>query len=453
MGLLAASLGLAGCTSTEKNLAVKEAQLSEVYLQKVEELRDLPSLSLSWDTAKELMLANNLGLRSARVAVVDAEETRERIFLDLLPSLRLSASLSEALTELGSIDISDARLSVFSFISAPGLISMRVRYYAATLSLLRARWNLELQRRQAIIQLRSLFISAEILRQRREDFEVNQRWQRIQGFESMFDLQPEQLEREEEIFQLQRQELALQQQISDLLADHSKAWQLKASDLPFVDYLDQPIDLSEPSRYAVLLRRLQATELEGARLRKLGVVLDYWPDISLSLSMPPLFTYSDGEARSTFALDRLRVNFNSSVNFDTQLRTTYRLRSTKRQIEIMHQRMQQEIASEIQRITLAREELKLTQRRLETVNVRLAALRQAPPATTLEQLRAQLANILLLTQQRANLRMDLAQIEASFWIIDESRWPELDALPEVDQPLDPLFEEETPPDNKPPRSE
>ena len=86
-----------------------------------------------------------------------AKEQSTQIFLDLLPTLSLSANLSKALEDLGTITEDDIRLSLFSTVNLPGVISFYSRHCRALLGEIKADTDYKLKERQLIIRLRELF--------------------------------------------------------------------------------------------------------------------------------------------------------------------------------------------------------------------------------------------------------------------------------------------------------
>jgi hypothetical protein len=414
-------LHLVGCATIPDRLHSREELLQEqaVYAFHLLESRD--AATLTYSQAWKLIVANNLELQQARNALEQSREARQRIFLDWLPSVNLSAGLNRALTDLGQVSSDDFRFNVFGAVNIPGLVNTRSRYLAAELAIIRAEWSLELKKRELAIRLRELFIRFENLARREQDLLENPLWLATERRVSVADLQPEALERDNQLFGLRLERFSLQESLSRLLGDYSQAWVLDGNDLPQINYYQSPLDLTQPLTYGVLLRRLQAAEMEGLRLRRMGVSLGYWPDLSLNLSAPPLFSINQGQ-RQSFAIDSVQANFNSSMRLDTQLRLRDQLRDVDRQIAIMNERMTQEIISQIERLRLAQEELDMIQRRLEHLEFRLQLLQSVPAAATVEGLRAQLRNMVLLAEQRASLALQKAQTEAAFWLVDDPWW-------------------------------
>jgi len=413
-----------GCQSPRTGVEKKLATLGQAYEEDVLRLGNLEKRSLVWDEAWEMIESENLDLRQARDDVTRSQEQIERVFLDLLPTLSISTSLRKALTELGTVDKNDLSLNIFSAINVPGLVSMRTRYYTAVLTKLRSEWTLEMKRRELSANLYVQFIRYEGLNLRRDNLEQSQLWGQSSSLESRLQTNPEMIERDQQLFAIKLEANAQQESLAELLGAYTYEWQLDSTTLPELNYTDHPLELTKADSVGVLVRQLQATDLEAIRLRTLGIKLQYWPDVSASLSSPPIYSYSGGQS-TNWSADDVALNAFVPLRIDTQLRTTYQLRDARRQAELTNERMRLEITRQVQKYLLASEELGLIQKQLRVAEVRIEALEQTPRGLSLEEWRAQLRNSILLSEQRASLRLQKARIETLFWIVDESRWPRL----------------------------
>ncbi len=418
--LLVLSLLLAGCRSLPKRLAEAEAELAERTLTESARIRDIPARPLPWDEAVSLLREHNLALREARDNVIRAEESYRRIYLDLLPAVSISANLSRALTDLGNISSDDLNLNTFAIVSIPGIVNLRTRHYTASLERLRAAWSLELREREQIADLYRTFVRAETLRLRKGNLEQSQLWNATLSQQSL-QADPEVLSREAQLFSIGQEEDLLQDKLAELLGSYDYRWQPDAATLPTLGYLDDPLPVDDIDRTGVLLRRMQAAEVEGARLRELGVKLQYWPDLTFALSSPPLFQVSGGETTG-WDPDLVMFNAGSSLRLDTQLRVAQQLRDVRRSIALMHDRLKLEITRNVQRHLAALESLALCERELQLVELRLAVLEEAPRSLNVDTWRDQLQRLILLSERRASLLQQKASLETYFWVLDESRW-------------------------------
>lgn len=414
-------IGLSGCQNPRVKVAEQVDGLTESYLEDIGRIDSLEQKTLGWEEALELMVANNLELRRLQNDRLRAKEQVQRIFLDLLPSLNLNANVRKAITELSELDSNDLSFNIFSAVNVPGIIGLKQRHYTATLSQIRTDWSYELKIRELHARLYEDFISYENLQLRQINLEQDRLWAPGMGLESRLQASPESITREQELLNIKLEANALQERLADLLGSYEFRWQPDAASLPELNYRDQPLDITDPKNTGLLVRQIQALELEGQRLRIKGIKLSYWPDISFSFSSPPLYSYSGGTS-SSWTVEDITVSAFIPLRIDTQLRTTYQLRDARRQEELTRARIRMEITRQVQQYRLAQEELNLLKRQLQVNAVRLEALQQSARASSLPEYRAQLENNILLTEQRANLQLQIARLETMFWMLDESRW-------------------------------
>lgn len=427
--LAAALLLLAACSSPSARLATHENERADAYLAAARRSLALEPAPLSFADALASLRARNLELRAAREAVVTAEEGVRQVYKDLLPGANLSANLSRSLTDLANLSQSDLSYSVFAYINFPGLIQLRLRDYAARLSLIRARWSYELKERELTVQLRETFLRADLLATRRRSLLASLQWEPAAPPLSGFEAGPRGIERESILYSLRTETDALQLALSQLIGDNSRLWQPDPSDLPALDYADHPPDYADTARYGRLFRQLQALDIEAAHLRERGVKLQYWPDLRLSLTSPPLYQ-NNGGTSTAWDVDNVLFSANTSVPLDIQGNISRQLRDARRARDLQFARMAEQLNITLQRLSASRDSLSLAARRLRIAELRLESLRTLPLTQSPESVRQNLDRLLRLDEQRTTLLLERARLEHLFWILDESRWtrPDWDNL-------------------------
>lgn len=416
---LAGALALTGCRSPAPALTAGEAKLAATAA--AEWQRPLPEAAIAWPDAVARLEAQNLDLRRSRDAVTAARERVVQVSRDLLPGAALTANAMQAVTRLGDLSGDDAALSFYAFVNVPGLVQWRVRRYGAELELIRAEWAHELKRRELTIQLRELFLRSDLLRHRQRNLDLAARWPAAGSLASRLETNPPGLEREAVLWSLRRESDSLQTAAAALLGDATQHWRFDATSLPDLGYDRQPPALAEPATFGRLLRRLQAADLEAARLRVRGVKLQYWPDLSLNLSGPPLFQ-ATGNRRSEFSADQVFLTLTGSVKLDLRGAIAQQLREAKRDYALLEARLREQNSQTIQRLQQALAALVRNARELQLTEARLGTLRGLPATTTPARARENLERLLALDQQRTSLLLERAQLEALFWLCDESRW-------------------------------
>jgi len=411
---------LAGCTSPSDKVKSIASELATDYQQHVVAHRTRPVQTLDWPAALALMRVHNLELQQSRDAVTTAEENYRQINRDLIPGVAITANLTKALTDLGNLRGEDAALSIYGFFNLPGAFQWHMRRYSGELQLIRTRWAEELKQRELSIQLRELFLRSQLLNQRHEQLERSRRWQTTDPLFKSLETTAPQLERETLLHSLRMESETLQDSIAKLLGTSSCQWQLQSESLPRLEYLVTELDLADTARFGGLYRRLQAIELEGARLRQRGIKLQSWPDLQINLSAPPLYQ-SSGSA-SPSASD-IRLTLSSSLPLDLRGSLSQQLRQTKRDFARLESRLRQQNNQTIAALHRAQESLRLNNRQLRLTELRLDALSRLPLLTNPHHTRENLKLLLALDQQRTNLLLEKNHLEALFWILDESRWP------------------------------
>lgn len=411
---------LAGCRSARTDLHEAEAVLAERQVEQAQSLGHRRARLLDWPTALNVMQTQNLALQESRDTITRAEERLRQVTRDLVPGAAVTGNLTKALTDLGHLRGDDAALSIYGFFNIPGLVQWRLRYYATELELLRSRWALELKSRELTLQLRELFIRSELLSQRRRQLALARRWQTPDPLARSLDASPPRIEHEALLRSLRQEEETLQDALAGLLGDSSHHWQLVGDYLPAFDYASAALDLQDTGRFGGLYRRLQAAELEGARLRQRGLRLQYWPDLQINLTSPPFYQNHGGPRWSA---DVIQLNLGASVPLDLRGTLAQQLEETRRDFARLEARLREQNARLLTRLLQARDSLQLNARQLHLTELRLEALRELPFAASPARARDNLERLLALDQQRTALRLEQTQLEALFWILDETRWP------------------------------
>ena len=414
-----------GCKSVRENLDKQYDRVEKIYSETYNQSENKEVKELGWVEAKKIMMENNLELQQARDSLERAKESRAQIYWDLVPTLRLSASLSKALSEVGSVDSEDIRFNVFSTINFPGLINLYSRKYTALLSEIKAGWDLKLKKRQLIIRLRELFLEYSDFETRKENVEKTQLWSASENKKpaELLASTPEEILIEQQAFNLRISENQLSQTISKILGNFEYDWKLLVDGIPELSYVENPLDLNRTDRLGVLLRQKQSADLEALRLTEFSTKLRYFPDLNLGVSSPPLYRVGNG-VETGFSADDLVFQASSGFSIDTSLRVTRQLKNVRRQIEFQNRFMREQIREQIQRAFLAQEELILVQKELELAKLRLETLDAQPRSTELDEIRVYLEKRFVLIGRVSSLQLKKARLEGGFWLLDEEEWKE-----------------------------
>ena len=410
------------CSGPIEKLGEREQEIQSKYLDELAIIEGRETEDLSWTQAVERMLANNLELKRSRESIRLARQQTKQIYWDLIPIVGLRANLSRALQNLGGVQGEDIRLSVFSTINLPGLVSLYSRRYSALLADLKAELDHQLKSRQLIIRLRDLFLEYEDFRMRRENQQKTELLALVEKRTplELINATPESLLVEQQAFEYKVREDQLRQKASLLLGSFERAWNLVGEGLPELNYTEKPIDLKNTKDFGVLLRKKQAMELEVLRLSEVVAKLGFFPDLNFGVYSPLL--YDNLPENYRFSADRIIINAVSSVRLDTSLSKTRNLRRIREQLKLQDQAMLEEINRQIQESSLAQRELALVEKELSLTELRIEATDSFGGGDDLSELREFLEKRYLLVQRASSLHMRKARLEGGFWLLDESKW-------------------------------
>lgn len=423
--LISVALYAGACSSVHKNLEKQETAAVALYTETLELHASKQIRALDWDSAYRLMLSENLDIKKKENSLVEARESRAQLFRDMLPGVRFSANLSKALGELGTISDEDLRMSVFSTVYIPGLVNFRARHYAATLAIIRAEWALDLIKREKVARLREVFVEYESLILRRESAaRIKQlKTARHKSLYEQLLAPPESLRSEQEAMSLMLEENRLQESLSKLIGEFGLHYKLDTKELPELRYEELPLNLNDTKNVAVLLRKNLAADLEALRLRVLNSKLNFFPDLRLGISTPPLYQ-KRGKRSTPFSAEDIRLSFSSSVSLDTQGRLRHNLKSVKRQVAIQNEVIREQLYASIQRALLAQREMALLSKELRLTEARLIALKKQSSPSSMDDFRVKIEQHQILTEQITRLKLKKAKLEGGFLIMDDGYWRE-----------------------------
>lgn len=417
------SLGLIGCSNPQRNVSEHYEKITEGYTKQAEQTGEIALIS--WDDAVRSILQNNLELRESSNGIIEARESTKRVFLDLVPPVNISANVSRQLTDIGNINRNDLNFGVFSTLSVPGIVRFKINHYVAVLQEIRAGWAWELKRREQLADLRTLFIRSKNLERLKRTLELTGIREKNQKNFSTSNQRPAELERRQRVWQIKQQEDRLALDTNKLLGDYSKIWKLDIDTLPkLYDGKAMP-NIKDTERVGVIWRQLRAIELEGARVVEKGAILNYWPDINVSITSQPLYQVQGGRSRS-WRGDDLLLNLNSNYQVDTQLRNAFRTQQIRRTNALIVSRIQEDSAELVRNLQDGTQAYKLNRDETTIVEARYQLILRNFHKTNLAAMNDTLESLLQLEDQLAQLESEKVQLESLFWLLDESKWKRMD---------------------------
>ncbi|WP_372846164.1 hypothetical protein [Pontiella sp.] len=408
--------GLSGCKTVEEGVAERGDEILAHYGDFISDPSDLPVVELDWETALS-MLDSNLVMRNAAEEIIKAEVSVRRVFWDLVPQLTVQGIYSDAVTELTNFDVDNLNANVNAVFSIPGLVQLRMDYYAAMLATYGARQQYEMTYRGEVVNLYALFRQTSRNR-------AQQVAESLQASDPSFGG----TDRRELEFSRKQRDRELWLGISAALGDYSKNWKLVPVGLPERDYLNDPPAWDDPEEVGKLFITLEALELESARLRELGIKFQYWPKMSMRLYSPSVYLVSGGD-RSGFEFDADDIRFETSVRMrlDTDLQIRDQLREARRSSSLLRQKLYEDAQDRAKKLADARAALAMADRRMRQLAARRKMLADMPAATSYDAFEQNRAERIELINQTVSLEQETDGLVALLWIADESRWWVTDA--------------------------
>ena len=426
--LALALLVVAGCSSPEKKVTRKMEELKVQWQTNVQRQANLPERVLDWPSARQLMLENNLKLRSSRTDVTNAIENYRQIYRELVPTLNGRAGVSKTLARLDTLSPDDVTFSADSFFNVPGIVNFASRVYVGKLMMLRARTAYSLIEREQTIELYRLFTGALEFQAEIEKLKV----QRANA-SAMAQIDPftaRMLETELEVREIasHRDAQTLQQRASDLLGAYNYRWVLSTNEMPNLRYQVEPLALTDTNRVAQLQLKLVALELEAARMTILGMKLRYWPELNIFISGPPVYQRVAGADRWWDA-EQVRGSADLFWQLDTRGYISRQLKQTRRSQALQKEKFENESLALMDRLIFTQDLLKRTQEQLARTDKEIQFLLATPPAQNFLSVQKYIEDYRQLTQQQIRLRHEVSEFNALFWFLDEQAWPKPTAFP------------------------
>lgn len=289
-----------GCSLSKRMDSARQDLMNEY--QAMPEWNTLPQKRISWQQAVA-MLENNVEMQQARLRINKTRRECERVYRDLIPLLDLGYYYNSALLKSADNYSTNSSFNVNTIFSIPALTQLPMDHYCRALEHFKAEKELELKRRELLAKLWQYFnegLLEQQLRAMEEATPANQ----------AADLQLRNRERE-----LRERERS--QKICQLLNNYSARWILMPETAPKINWQQYRKLAKVPDE---LTQTQMALTLEAARLSKLGVGLQYLPNVHLNFYSPALFSVTGGSTEGFLnGADDVRINLNIYSQIDTRL--------------------------------------------------------------------------------------------------------------------------------------
>jgi hypothetical protein len=410
---------LSGCLSPAKRVAEQLTPVQQAWQTNVQYQLNLPTQALDWSQAKAMLESGNLKLRSSRLVVTNAQEFVRQVFKDLRPSIYMTAGMNRKLGDLSSTSWDDVNFNANGLINLSGLVSLNARLFASKLSLMRAEAAAVLQERTQLIELFKLFHKMALLQESVAQADVQERSVRqwlvldpVLGGRALAELLVERTA-------LEQTGEGLNDKMGELLGDRSHRWSVNTEGLPALDYRDFP--LGDTNRVGRLQMQMAAIELVGAQAQRQGIKMQYWPDLYINLSGPPIYQRASG-TESFWDWEDLRVNAYLFWQLDTRGNISRQLRQSQRNQALQEDQARLEAQGLIARLLVAQRLLSTVSQQEGQTTRQLEMLNQIPPPANFQSWQELYSSRRTLYQERQKLRAQASELNTLFWFLDDAQW-------------------------------
>ena len=421
--ILAAGLALVltGCLSPKKKVAARLPELRSQWTTNVLRQAGLPEQRIDWPTAVSLLRVRNLKLLSGRMEITNSQESVRQVYKDLIPTLDFRVNMDRSLKNIAATSVDDITFRADSFFNVPGIVNMNARFFSARLTLLRAQMAYQVTEREQMIELYKLFVAFQEARELSSQLQTEeeladsiQKADPLAGQVLLEELKSRRLG-------LEKQNEGLQASAGDLLGDRDWRWILQTNGWPILSYAQQPLPLQDSNRIAQLQMNLVAVELVGAWAAVRGIKLQYWPELTIFVTGPPLYQRSAG-VEHFWSLGEMRASADLFWRLDTRGYVSRQLRQARRDQALQWARLRQETLALMDKL-LSAQKLTLTMRQqLEQLQQFLPMLEQAAPPQDYAGILKSVETNRSLRDRERKLRHDLAELNTLFWFVDEEAW-------------------------------
>lgn len=402
---------ISGCKSVDEHIAERSGEIIQYYPSVSSDPEDLPAFELDWDTAVS-MLGSNLVMRNAAEEIIKSKVAVKRVFLDLIPQLTVQGIYQQSITSITELTSDNFNANINALFAVPGLLRLRLDYYGAMLAVYSARQQYKLAYRDEVINLYTLFRKHQ---HNRAQYVVES----LQSADPTFG----RADRQELAFVRNQRETALWLGLSAALGNYSNRWMIVSGNVPKHDYLSTAPDWDDPEEAGKLFITLEAVELEAARLRELGVKFQYWPQLNMRVYSPSVYLLSGGD-RGGFEFDADDIRFEAGVTMklDTNLKIRDQLRETRRNTELLKQKLFEDAHERAKKLDEAQDALAVIDTRMTQLQAKKKLLNTLPQSSAYDVFEKNLSEHIELLNQLIALEQELDSIIPILWVADESKW-------------------------------
>lgn len=310
--------------SLEKRIAKRTEEMTR-QLAAEPSWSDRPAETITWDSAVDMAMKDNLQLKQGELAITNSEYRVQEVFTNFIPGVNLDALMSKDIKQIGSLNVQDAQYRANILFNIPSITQIPYSYYSAKASLFQAKQSMIMKRREVISQL---YKASRDYMLARESYEMSLK-------SIPFDDDGKEKKKIQEDWEARSN--ALSSTVASLVGNIEKRWVIQDDTVPRVDWSKYK---SAATKLDDAVLSVMAMELEAARLNIIGIKMQYFPELNINFYSPSLFSSSGGTYGGFFSgSGDTTVDMTLSMRLDTRLSVWHQLKSAKASYEILSKEM------------------------------------------------------------------------------------------------------------------
>jgi len=181
------------------------------------------------------------------------------------------------------------------------------------------------------------------------------------------------------------------------------------------------LTLADSNRVAQLQMKLVAVELVAAWAQVRGIKLQYWPELTIFVTGPPLYQRTAG-VEHFWSLGDVRASADLFWRLDTRGYVSRQLKQARRDQALQWARLREETLALMDKLLAAQKLMAKLGEQIDQLDQLLPVLEQAPTPQDYAGILKAVETTRSVREQERRLRRELAELNTLFWFVDEQRW-------------------------------
>jgi len=406
---LAVCLIAVSCTAgLYKDLDVEQGEISRETSRIAGTKRS--SDSLSWEKARDRMLAEDLILRQNELRLAEIVRQRKSQWREWLPRPTFYVNMQNGLQELGDFSSEQIAAAFYAPLTIPNPWSQTAKAFQYALQEVQATDHLELSRRRQVITLYRLFAEWERMENRYASGRADTMEEEVQMALRA---------REDEALANERREM-YRGQFARMLNLPGVDVTPRTETLPEIDYARKLDGLVPGKNYGHLATRLSSYEIEAAILRRKGFRFVRWPAPNFSASVPAVYDSRRDDTQVIDSFEQITLFGTWSKSFDVTGREAANIQSAEENVNFVRESLRLKLDSEGRTWDRLKNRYRALLEKRGLLRDRLAAvLRGGAPSGTADK---DLDDARRLMSDLDNLERAKQELDMEVWLWDDDAW-------------------------------